>query len=88
MGELLWRHRYPSAYESVIAGDGPRATPTISGERVLSMGSHGMLSCVDLATGELRWSHDVLVEQGGKTPEWGFSPSPLVMNQKVIVPRR
>ncbi|HCB97353.1 MAG TPA: hypothetical protein DEP78_03750, partial [Verrucomicrobiales bacterium] len=49
-GELLWRHRYPSAYESVIAGDGPRATPTISGERVLSMGSHGMLSCVDLAT--------------------------------------
>ncbi len=85
-GELLWRHRYPSAYESVIAGDGPRATPTISGERVLSMGSHGMLSCVDLATGELRWSHDVLVEQGGKTPEWGFSPSPLVMDQKVIVP--
>ena len=45
-----------------------------------------MLSCVDFATGELRWSHDVLVEQGGKTPEWGFSPSPLVMDQKVIVP--
>ena len=85
-GSLLWEYSYLADYSSVIAGNGPRATPTISGDFLVTMGSTGVLNCLKRSDGELIWSHDVIEEAQAKIPEWGFSPSPLVMQSQVIVP--
>ena len=85
-GQVLWESTYQAAYESVIAGDGPRSTPTIANGKVLCMGSTGELSCLDLVTGQLLWRHHVVNDNGATIPEWGFSPSPLVVDDEVIVP--
>jgi len=85
-GSLLWEYSYLADYSSVIAGNGPRATPTISGDFLVTMGSTGVLNCLKRSYGELIWSHDVIEEAQAKIPEWGFSPSPLVMQSQVIVP--
>jgi outer membrane protein assembly factor BamB len=84
-GELLWAHRYPGRYDAVIAGTGPRATPAIWGDTVWSMGATGVLSAVELFTGEPRWSVNVIEDQGGSLPEWGKSSSPLIHADLVIV---
>lgn len=83
-GHLLWRHKYPARYSTTIAGVGPRATPTVDGDLVFAVGSTGWLHCLSLETGEVVWSHQVLDENGGKVPPWGYSVSPLIWRDLVI----
>lgn len=65
-------------------GDGPRSTPSVSGGNVVALGGKGGLICVSAANGAKRWSVE-LTELGGKIPNWGYSESPLIDGDRVIV---
>lgn len=84
-GKVRWQHSYPARYHTVIAGEGPRATPTVVSNRVITCGGTGILNCLDLATGELLWTHDLIATSGGHVPQWGYTASPLVVDELVIV---
>jgi outer membrane protein assembly factor BamB len=84
-GNELWSHADKSRYATTIAGEGPRATPTISSSRVYSMGGAGVLNCLELATGKRLWTKNTLSEHGAKLPDWGVACSPLVTERAVIV---
>ena len=84
-GRALWIHRYPARYFRVIAGLGPRSTPTIAGDRVFALGATGILNCLDLQSGEVVWSTNCIVDSDATVPEWGMSGSPLVLGDKVVV---
>ena len=84
-GDPVWSHSYEALYESTVAGNGPRTVPTIDDSRVYAIGSTGVLSCLDLETGQCIWTKDILEEHQRPVPEWGFSASPLVVDDKVIV---
>lgn len=90
-GEVCWTHADPGSFESVIGGNGPRATPTIHSGRVYTMGAKGRLNCLDGATGKPIWSHALLDEHAADFaqvfPEWGKSCSPLIVENLVIVSR-
>ena len=61
-------------------GDGPRSTPTVDGGTVYALSSHGRLAAVSAATGQLLW--EALLDP---PPTWGYSASPLVEGELVIV---
>jgi outer membrane protein assembly factor BamB len=84
-GRPRWSHADPARYETVIAGVGPRATPTIDGGRVFTMGATGILNALDLGTGRRLWRRQAVEENGATAPEWGKSCSPLVAGGHVIV---
>ena len=84
-GRARWRHADRARYATVIAGVGPRATPTIHDGRVFTMGATGVLNALRLENGERLWSHRVLEENGSSNLEWGTSGSPLVDEGRVIV---
>lgn len=84
-GRLVWNHTYPARFQSTLAGEGPRATPTIAGKRVYTLGSTGILKCLELETGRAVWSKNILVENHGRLEEWGMSSSPLVVDDLVVV---
>ena len=84
-GEVVWAHADSTRYESTLAGIGPRATPTIAGDRVYTMGATGILNSLDLETGRLRWSRDIIADNEGQAPIWGISASPLVLDSLVVV---
>ena len=84
-GRPLWSHADRARYETVIAGIGPRATPTIVGGRVFAMGATGILNALDLRSGARLWSRDVVKETEAQVPEWGRSCSPLVVDGRVVV---
>jgi outer membrane protein assembly factor BamB len=84
-GKLVWRYTYAGRYHTTIAGEGPRATPTVVSNRVFACGSTGILNCLDLATGKLIWSRDLIAESASKVPTWGYAISPLVVDDLVIV---
>lgn len=78
-GDVVWSHGATAAYRSTVAGDGPRATPTVTRQHVIAVGSTGLVTCLDRVTGEARWSDDVLRRFGTEVPAWGYSCSPLVI---------
>ena len=100
-GSLLWLHTYPAQYKTAIAGEGPRATPTIHDGRVYALGATGTLNCLDLSTGKPIWQRiipadaglklDAPIDQSGlsanrnKSKEWGYASSPLIVNGRVVV---
>jgi outer membrane protein assembly factor BamB len=84
-GEQVWAHSDEVRFSDFVAGDGPRATPTVHQGRVYAFGATGILNCLDASTGELVWSHDVVAELNGSVPTWGKSCSPLVDGPRVVV---
>lgn len=84
-GEPVWRHRDPVRFWESNGGAGPRATPTISGDRVYAFGATGVLNALSAANGKRLWSRNVAADTGRKVPTWGFASSPLVMNDLVVV---
>jgi outer membrane protein assembly factor BamB len=84
-GKPRWVHGDVAHYASTIAGEGPRATPTIAGGRVFTLGSTGILNCLDLETGKSLWRRDIASDNQSPQPEWGRSSSPLVVDDLVVV---
>jgi outer membrane protein assembly factor BamB len=83
-GQVLWTHSDTARYATVIAGEGPRATPTISGDRVYTMGATGIMNCLELASGQIVWTKDLVQENQGRVAEWGISCSPLLTGDFVV----
>ncbi len=84
-GKPLWRSASPAHFNSGIAGEGPRATPTIAGGSIFTLGANGTLRCLDLTTGKMRWQADIVAVSGAKIPDWGFASSPLAVGENVLV---
>ncbi len=83
-GQPLWSHEDEAHYVTPIAGEGPRATPTISEGRVFTHGARGHLNCLELETGRLVWSART-VAGDRDVPQWGVSSSPLLVSNLVVV---
>jgi outer membrane protein assembly factor BamB len=83
-GKETWRHRYPALFANDIAGTGPRSTPLVDGDRVYTVGATGMFFCLDAATGNVHWSHDLLKEANVPNQDCGTSFSPLIEGELVI----
>jgi outer membrane protein assembly factor BamB len=66
-------------------GDGPRGTPTVDGNRIYAEGGNGDLVCLDADTGETLWHVNLSSGFGGGRPGWGYSESPLIAGDLVIV---
>jgi outer membrane protein assembly factor BamB len=66
-------------------GDGPRGTPTVDGERVYAEGGNGDLVCLEAGSGKTLWHVNLGSDFGGGRPGWGYSESPLIAGDLIIV---
>lgn len=63
---------------------GPRATPTVSGGKVYTLGTEGDLICFEAAKGKILWQRNFKEDYQVQTPMWGFTGHPLIDGQKLI----
>ncbi len=66
-------------------GGGPRSTPTIDGDQVFVLSDIGILASLDRTSGDVQWKTDLVNDHEGKIPVWGYSDSPLVDGDRVVV---
>src|SRR5690348_8936887 len=82
-GKALWKHAYPSDY-NIGYPEGPRTTPTVSQDRVFTLGAMGDLLCLRVDNGEVIWAHNFPKEYQAKPPAWGWSAHPLLDEDRLI----
>ena len=85
-GDVLWTHEWQTTYRMMMGSYavGPRATPTVDGDRVYVVGATGRLFCLDVETGGLIWSKDYVADYDTSIPTWGIASAPLVDGDKLI----
>ncbi len=77
-GEPIWSKSYDCSY-SISYALGPRATPTVDGDKVYTLGAEGHLYCYRADNGEIVWNKDLKKEYNVKeSPIWGYASHPLV----------
>lgn len=84
-GREIWRTEFEGRLDDPMGGPGPRATPTLADGAVYAVGGAGGLLRLDAATGKIAWKKELTQVAQSKTPMWGFSSSPLVVGQLVII---
>lgn len=83
-GIVYWQSTY-RATGNLDYGNSPRATPLILDPYVVTLGAFGDLQCLDLITGDLVWKKHLVEDFEGVLPQWGYSASPIVVDETLIV---
>ncbi len=85
-GDVLWTHEWKVGYAPLQASYaiGPRATPTVDGDRVYVAGAVGHVLAFDAAAGDVIWSWNAQEDGDASVAIWGYSSSPLVHGDLVI----
>jgi len=82
-GKEKWNYAYEAKGELPFPGS--RAVPSVDENYVWMVGPHGHFKCIDKESHQELWSHNLLEEYGGDLQRWGFSISPIVKDDLVIV---
>lgn len=86
-GKQIWKQETGDSVSSYATGwgGGPRSTPTVLSDRVIVLDDAGNCCSLDKSSGKIQWKTNLIADHSGKMPKWGFSESPLVDGDRVIV---
>jgi len=80
----VWRAKTGPRFDN-DQGSGPRSTPTVHDGKVYLVSASGVLHALLADSGDPVWTRDFVAEFGSNTPGWGFSGSPLIEGDLVMV---
>lgn len=85
-GNELWKTMVDSIFIDVDGwGDGPRSTPAVDEKHLYCLSGKGKLTALDKNTGKIIWKRDFVNEFGSTRPRWGYSTSPMLLNDLVLI---
>ena len=87
-GKTLWSSKVEDIVEKKLKNErdypGPRATPSVDGPLVITLGAYGNLVCFTAVDGKETWRKNLESDFGGKCPVWGYAESPLIDGDNVV----
>ncbi len=85
-GQTIWETRYDWAWHPRGAYPGPYASPTWYRGKVYWTSPTGLVGCVDAQTGKALWSLNLRERFQGQGFGFGYAATPLVEDDRVILP--
>jgi outer membrane protein assembly factor BamB len=84
-GKDEWSYSYPAPGK--VSHDGSRSVPSVDDKYVFTVGCFGQVCCVSKQTHKPVWSKNIMKDfgDGVKLPMWGYSQSPLLYKDVVII---
>jgi outer membrane protein assembly factor BamB/ABC-type phosphate/phosphonate transport system substrate-binding protein len=83
-GQEIWRLAYPAAGKMDFTNS-PRANPVIHQGMVYTLGAFGDLHCLNLDSGRIVWKKHLADDFKAERPNWGWTSTPLIVDDKLIV---
>jgi outer membrane protein assembly factor BamB len=87
-GQELWSGRYPAPYELHSAarshGKGPKSTPAVAADRLVTLGISGILSCWEPSSGNLLWRRQFDKQFASTSPLYGTATSPMIVDDYCV----
>jgi outer membrane protein assembly factor BamB len=84
-GKELWAVKVGAVRSDGGGYAGPRCSPTVDGDFVYALGLNGDLLCLKVADGAEVWRKDLRKDFKGAPGGWGYSESPLIDGDKLLV---
>jgi outer membrane protein assembly factor BamB len=85
-GRILWSREWETNYSGLemTFALGPRATPTVDGDRVYVLGAMGNMLALDVRDGRVVWHKSFVDDFAATIPSWGATAAPLVDGDRLI----
>ncbi|MBB13623.1 hypothetical protein CMK22_00025 [Candidatus Poribacteria bacterium] len=84
--KLLWQFEYPTDYRDMYGyNNGPRTCPIVDNDRVYIYGPKGILHCLNVLDGALRWKIDTSSQFNVVPNFFGVGSTPIIEDQLLIV---
>ncbi|MCF8374668.1 MAG: PQQ-like beta-propeller repeat protein [Bacteroidales bacterium] len=85
-GKEIWKTKIDSLYIEVDGwGHGPRSTPALDSENIYCLSGFGKLMALSVKTGDILWLVDLPIDFGSTQPRWGYTSSPLLIDDILIL---
>lgn len=85
-GKRFWEVQIRTEYRDRYGfANGPRASPTVDGDKIYTLSVTSWLRCHKLEDGELVWERDLATDYEVPKYFFGHGPTPLVVGDKVIM---
>ncbi len=84
-GRPVWSHSYQAKIWNRMHTGGTLTTPSVDGDAVYTLNREGQLLRFKADDGEVLWSRDLVKEFSVTPPTWGFSASPLVIDDILVL---
>ena len=88
-GESIWSFAEPVRFKAGMGGGhygaGPKSTPAIADQLVVTYGVKSVLTVRHLENGEIAWRRDLHDEHSDPTLHWGNSMSPIAVDGRVVI---
>lgn len=87
-GKTKWEHKNnaPTTPTMDEYGGGPHSTPLVVGDKLYAVGTNMIFWCLDKNSGKVVWQHDLVKEFEATVPGRGYSSSPLLYKDTIILP--
>ncbi|MBP7505781.1 MAG: PQQ-binding-like beta-propeller repeat protein [Prolixibacteraceae bacterium] len=82
-GKLLWKAPYGPEFTESYPGS--RSTPVIVGDLLYQYSGLGVVTCMEAATGKVKWQKDTFREFGGRNIQWGVTETFAIDGDKLFV---
>jgi hypothetical protein len=87
-GKTVWEFTYETSAKGLDLGfgKGPHSTPLIVGDLIYAIGMKGAMHALDKNNGRMVWKRELWSDLGGHFADRGYSSSPALYRNTVIVP--